>query len=302
MAGMNEIDPLDLDGHLLALLVAVHAEGSITRAAERLGVTQSAVSHGLDRLRALLDDPLFVKSGRGIAPTTRADSLALQAAALLDGLKRLAAAETFEPAKLDTALTIAANELQRDLLLPPLLARLREDAPRVRLRVVPSNAPTPDALRSGAWQLLLTPRPPDVGDLRHKRLFADGWRVFYDPAVRAAPRSLAEYLAAEHVTVVYESGRPLTVDDHLAMAGATRRFAVEVAAFSGVARFVAGSDRLATMPARLRGGVLRGLADAAVPLPTPELPMYMVWHQRHHDDAMHAWLRAAVEAVASAAA
>jgi DNA-binding transcriptional LysR family regulator len=295
-------DPLDLDGHSLALLVAVHAEGSVTRAAERLGLSQSAVSHGLDRLRALLGDALFVKSGRGIAPTARADALALQAAALLDGLQRLAAAERFEPARLEATITIAANELQRDLLLPPLFARLRAEAPKLRLRVVPSNAPTPDALRNGAWQLLLTPRPPDAGDLRHKRLFADGWRVFYDPAVRDAPRTAADYLAAEHVTVVYESGRRLVVDDQLAMQGTTRRFAVEVATFSGVAPFVFGSDRLATMPGRLRGGVLRGLAEAAVPLPTPELPMFMVWHERHHGDALHAWLRAAVEAVASAAA
>ena len=299
---MNRTDPLDLDGHLLALLVAVHEEGSITRAAERLGVTQSAVSHGLDRLRALLNDPLFVKSGRGIAPTARADGLAVQAAALLAGLKRLAAAETFVPARFDATVTVAANELQRDLLLPPLLVRLRSEAPRLRLRVVPSNAPTPDALRSGAWQLLLTPRPPDAGDLRHKRLFADAWRVFYDAAVRDAPRDAADYLAAEHVTVVYESGRRLVVDDQLAMQGTTRRIGVEVAAFSGVAPFVFGSDRLATMPGRLRNGVLRGLADAPVPLATPELPMFMVWHERHHGDAMHVWLRAALEEVALSAA
>ena len=80
---MNDFDALDLDGLGLALLLAVHEEGSVTRAAQRLGLTQSAVSHGLDRLRAITGDPLFVRAGRGIVATARADALAVQAAALL---------------------------------------------------------------------------------------------------------------------------------------------------------------------------------------------------------------------------
>lgn len=298
MPAMNRIDPLDLDGHLLTLLVTVHEEGSITRAAERLEVTQSAVSHGLERLRTLLGDPLFVKSGRGIVATARADALAAQARTLLEGLRRFTAHEGFDPAKLRQTIVVAANELQRDLLLPPLLRRLRHEAPGVVLRVVPSNAPTPESARSGEHALLLTPRPPDAGDLLHKRLFETGWRVFYDPACRAAPRDLAEYLRAEHATVVYESRRRLQVDEALAAQGLRRRIVVEVAGFSGIAPFLFGSDRLATMPAPLRGGALRGLADAPVPVATPPLPVFMVWHQRQHDEPMHRWLRAAVEDVA----
>ena len=96
---MNAIDGLDLDGHLLQLLVAVHEEGSITRAAERLGVTQSAVSHGLDRLRALVGDPLFVKSGRGIAATEQAGRLAERARRLVDELRAFPTAAGFDPAR-----------------------------------------------------------------------------------------------------------------------------------------------------------------------------------------------------------
>ena len=95
---MREFDHSDLDGHLLQLLLAVVEEGSITRAAHRLGVTQSAVSHLLDKLRAIVGDPLFVKSGRGIVPTARALALAAQARLLLEDMRRFVTPEQFDPA------------------------------------------------------------------------------------------------------------------------------------------------------------------------------------------------------------
>src|SRR5574343_1917091 len=100
MSYMSHFDHLDLDGHALTLLLAVQEEGSITRAAHRLGVTQSAVSHGLDKLRAIVGDPLFVRSGRGIVATARADGLAQQARELLEAMRRFVTAGGFEPARL----------------------------------------------------------------------------------------------------------------------------------------------------------------------------------------------------------
>ena len=122
---MNRIDHLSLDGHALELLIAVFEEGSVTRAALRLGLTQSAVSHGLDRLRLLAGDALFVRSGRGIVATTQAHALVPRARLLLDELRAFSQASGFDPARWSGSVTIAANDLQRDLLLPALLRRLR---------------------------------------------------------------------------------------------------------------------------------------------------------------------------------
>src|SRR5688572_8931385 len=94
-------DPLDVDGRLLALLVAVVEEQSITRAAERLGVTQSAVSHGLERLRALAGEPVVVRSGRGVVTTPRALALAERARSLLAGLQALIDDGSFDAAGFD---------------------------------------------------------------------------------------------------------------------------------------------------------------------------------------------------------
>ncbi len=117
-------DYADLDGRLLKLLLAVVETGSITGAALQLGVTQSAVSHLLDKLRAITGDPLFVKSGRGIVATQRAVLLAVHARELLAGMERFALSGDFDPARWKTTFTIAANDFQRDVLLPPLMQHL----------------------------------------------------------------------------------------------------------------------------------------------------------------------------------
>ena len=294
---MNHFDWLDLDARLLRLLVAVVDTGSITGAAQRLGVTQSAVSHLLDKLRGITGDALFTKSGRGIVATARALTLAERARELLADLERFAQSETFDPAHWQTTFTIAANDFQRDALLPALMQRLRQQAPGVSLRVIASDVPTPEMLRQQQCQLIISPRPPEGTDIVQKRLFADHYRVFYDPAVRDAPRSRKDYLAAEHITVLYAPQRPLDLDQHLLKQGVQRKFSVMVPGFAGLPAFIRGTALLATAPGQLRQHLMRGLADAEVPVPCPTLPMYMIWHQRHQQDKAHRWLRDQIEAL-----
>jgi DNA-binding transcriptional LysR family regulator len=295
---MNHFDWLDLDAKLLRLLVTVVDTGSITAAAQRLGVTQSAVSHLLDKLRGITGDVLFAKSGRGIVATARAEALAQRARSLLEELERFAHSENFDPGQWRTTITIAANDFQRDALLPELMQRLRGAAPGLRLRVIPSDVPTPEMLRQQHCQLIISPRPPEGADILQKRLFTDCYRVFYDPAVRNAPATAEDYLAAEHVTVVYAPHRPLDLDATLLRQGIERRFTVQVPGFSGLPTFIAGTSLLATVPGLLARHLMRDLANAPVPVPCPEMPMYLIWHQRHQHDPAHQWLRQQLEAVA----
>lgn len=287
---MSNFDHLDIDGRLLRLLVVVYEEGSVTRAAQRLGVTQSAVSHMLDKLRSIVGDPLFVKSGRSVVATAQAGELAERARHLLDRLREFGNKADFNPAEIDTTLTIAANDLQRDLLLPSLFAQLRNSAPGLRLRVIPSNIPDPDMLRSDRCQLAISPRPPDGADILQRRLFNDRYVVFFDQSMRAAPDSLDDYLAAEHITVVYEPERKLDIDDLLAQRGIGRRFAVSVAGFAGIRPFLSGSNYLATLPRRLGAHQLAGFSQADTPFDCPAMPMYAIWHQRYQHDPLMRWL------------
>lgn len=301
MPAMSKPDHLDIDGRLLQVLLAVFEEQSVTRAAQRLDVTQSAVSHLLDKLRAIVGDPLFVKSGRGIVATAHAEALALRARLLLDEMRAFASAGAFDPATFEGSVSIAANDLQRDLLLPLLLRHARTRAPGLSLRIIPSGVPGADMLRDEYCQLLVTPRPPDASDIMQVRLFEDRYLVYYDAAARDAPRNLADYLAGEHLTVHYEPRRSLDIDQWIAERGHRRRFAATVPGFAGIGAFLRGSSYLATLPGLLRANLLRGVAVAAPPFECPPMPMYMVWHLRHHTDPMHQWLRGEVQRIVAPA-
>jgi DNA-binding transcriptional LysR family regulator len=301
MPAMSRFDHSDIDGRLLQVLLAVFEEQSVTRAAARLDVTQSAVSHLLDKLREIVGDPLFVKSGRGIVATARAEALAAHARVLLDGLRNFAAAGRFDPATFEGPLTIAANDLQRDLLLPLLLRTARVRAPGLALRIIPSDVPEAEMLRDGSCQLVITPRPPEAGDILQKRLFEDRYLVYFDAGQRDAPRGLDDYLASEHCSVHYAARRTLDIDEWIAARDHRRRFAVTVPGFAGIGPFLRGSTRLATLPGLLRANLLRGLAVAPPPFDCPPMPMYMVWHLRHHADPMHQWLREELQAVVAPA-
>jgi DNA-binding transcriptional LysR family regulator len=294
---MKNSDFLNLDGHLLRFLIHLTEEESLTKAAENLGVTQSAASHMLTRLRAIVGDPVVVKSGRGVVPTVHGRELADKARSLLDELRTFAFAVDVHPGQQSGQLTIAADDLQRDLLLPALLKRLKQQAPALTLRVIPSGIPTLDMFRTNQCLLAISPRPPVGTEIMQKRLFTDRYLVFFDASQRAAPASLDEYSAAEHVTVSYTSTQHLEIDRHLEDLGIARRFGVEVSSFAGIPAFIHGSDRLATLPSLLRDDLLKDLQYCELPLPSPPLPIYMIWHARYQHDPAHIWLRQQLDAV-----
>lgn len=294
---MKRISFLNLDGHLLRLLLEVTEEESITQVAENLGVTQSAVSHMLNRLRAIVGDPVVVKSGRGVVATAKAKALAAKARRLLDELREFSYSGAFDPAELTDQITIAANDLQRDLLLPALLKRLKSEAPSISLRIIPSDIPTLDMLRTDQCMLAISPRPPDGIEVMQKRLFEDRYLVFYDGEQRVAPADMQEYSTAEHVTVSYTSTQHLEVDRFLQESGIERRFAVELPGFAGIPAFIRGSERLTTLPSLLGRDLLAGLESCELPIESPQLPVYMIWHVRYQNDPSHIWLREHLEAV-----
>lgn len=300
---MNDIDHLALDGHSLRLFLAVLEEGSVTKAAARLGMTQSAVSHGLQRLREIVRDPLFVKSGRGIVATAHALGLGQRARALLDEMRQFASGAAFEPAGARLSFVIAANDLQRDLFLPGLFRRIERAVEHVSFRVIPAERPTPAVLREGRCDLLISPRPPAGIDILQKLLLRDRYVCFYDPSVRAGPESFEDYLASRHISVVYSDETALHFDLRAAELGIRRDMAVTVPGFGGIPAFLKGTAMLASLPSLLATWTMRDFAAAQIPLGDRaavdllDLPLFMAWHRRHQDDPAHKWLRQQLEAV-----
>lgn len=297
---MNPIDTLNLDFRALSTFLAVLDEGSVSRAAVKLGVTQSAVSHTLERLRQTLGDPLFVKSGRGIVPTRYALQAGPHIRQILDDIRSLSAGPPFTPATAEFTFTIAANDYQRDLLLPGLLNILRQEAPGIRLQVVPSGIPSAEMLRKDACDLIISPHAPEATDIMQRGLMADRMVVFYDPAHREPPRDLPEYLKADHIALLFAAGEKPALETSLTARGLTRRDVVTVSNFSGLPEFLRGTDMLATAPELMGKHLLRDFASVPLPFDFKPFTLLMLWHRRNQDDPAHKWLRNQVNAVAAA--
>ncbi len=290
---MKEIDFLALDGKSLRTFLVVLEELSVSKAAERLGVTQSAVSHTLDKLRLALGDPLFVRSGRNITATERAISLHEPVRAVLDDLKALTSQRVFDPLMGSLEFTVAANDFQRDLIFPPLIRELRNEGVDITFHFIPSGHPTTELLRQGHCQLLITPFPPDGPDIFQKRLFDDEERCFYDASVRNAPQSDADFMEADYIDVTFKP-------EFLALQnqpdGERIKPKITVPNFSDAAVYLKNSDMLTIQISLMSRIHFQQFASVAIPFGGVSLTMYMVWHKREHIDPASQWLRQKIEA------
>ena len=204
---MNKITFLDLDGHLLTAFLAILEESSVSRAAEQLGVTQSAVSHMLAKLRRILGDPLFVRSGQGLVPTEQANALKEPVRMVLDGLMQLTDQRDFDPHTEKLNFRIAANDMQREMIFPHLLRETRSEGIHIQMEFMPSGVPNVEMLRNARCHLIVTPLPPDAPDIYQKKILDGEMVCFFDAEIRSAPRTWQEYCSAEHITVRFARGR-----------------------------------------------------------------------------------------------
>lgn len=261
---LNEIDLSRVDLNLLVLFEAVLGERHVGRAADRLHLTPSAVSHGLGRLRRLLNDPLFQRTPKGVVPTARAADLATPIAEVLARVRSVVStAEPFDPARSTRRFTLAAPDSVSAVLLPPLLDRLRQTAPGIDIgarQLLPTLGETSP---ERAWRSAfggLEARAMDIaiipsGDIPlrfvHRTLYEDDFVV----AARAghtfakAP-SLDRYCALQHL-VVSLTGDPYGfIDRVLAQQGRTRRVALTVPNSMFALAAVAESDLICALPRR----------------------------------------------------
>lgn len=295
---MSKFDYLDLNGRALQLFLIVLEEGSVTKAAERLNVSQSAVSHMLDKLRQITGDPLFVRSGRGIVATHQAELLAEKMRPLLSSLQQLSFTTDFDPAKLEGVVTIGAAALQREVLLPPLASILRKEAPNLDLKVINSGVFGGDLLRKNRCDVLITPSSPDGTEFIQRKLFEDRWVCFYDPST-PAPTTLDQYLARRHAKVVFSEDERSMIDVLLHDMGKKRRIALRVESFSALASLMRGTDLVIALPQFSGNSFMSGFASCSLPFHLAPLKFYMSWHLGKNTSPYHQWLRARLVEIAA---
>ena len=288
---MKKIDYLGLDGNALTTFLTVLEEMSVSRAAERLGVTQSAVSHTLDKLRIIFDDPLFVRVGRGIESTARARDLQASVESVLDDLKSLTDHREFDPQVEQMAFTIAANDFPIQLIFPKLLKELSEEGIHPQIRFIPSGIPSVSILRASRYRMLITPTPPDDPELEKESLIQSKMEIFYDSTVRKPPKTRKQFTESRYVEVRFSdteaSLMALPAFDTATMNPPT----ISVPNFSLLAPMIKGTDRITTQIAAMKLGLLKDLDVAPLPFKTDTLNLFLIWHRREHNDPAHRWLR-----------
>jgi DNA-binding transcriptional LysR family regulator len=281
-----------LDLNLLHVFDVVYRERNLTRAAERLALTPSAVSHALARLRGVLGGALFVRDGRGVAPTPFAERLAprvRQGLRLLQGA--LHGAAHFEPAQDLGTVTLAMHDEVEPSVLPLLAARLAQSAPNARLASVRiDRARLARDLASGRIELAVDVANPTEPDVMHRRLVRDPFCVV---SARRRRLDAASYLAARHVTV---SSRPtgLGVEDLIfSRHGVQRHVAVRCQHYEAAFRLVAISDLLLTVPRGRAEALGAALGNYLLPIPLrlPPLELHVYWHRHADDEPRSRWLR-----------
>ena len=295
-----------IDLNLLVALDALTRERSVTKAAERAGVTQSAMSHTLRRLRELFDDPLLVRGRGGMVLTPRAEALAVPLRSGLVTLARtLAEPEAFAPERASRTFRIVSPDLFDALVLPTLLQRLGRQAPSVDLAVVPMPKRLADSLETGdvdlaIYPVLLDPQPFDFGtqvdaELQTRTLFRDTFRCFLradHPALATRRLTLKAFTRLKHILVSPAGEGPGVVDRILQAQGVQRRIALRVPHFASALEVAAQSDLVLTAPASLSQlSTASTLASRPAPLDIPEHAITMIWHPRFTEDPSHRWLR-----------
>lgn len=286
-----------MDLNLLVAFDVLMAEGSVTRAAERLSIGQSAMSSTLGRLRRLFNDPLLVRDGRGLTPTPLAESLAGPVHDVLTGIEQvLTQRTTFDPATAERTFSVIANDYLAMTFLQPLIRQLSAEAPGIRLKVFPTGDDFADQLRRDQADLLIIPREAfeDHALFPHRVLFQDRYLVAVD---RDHPEVGDQITAEQFSTLPYlaaASGHLRGLSEmQLDFLGVPRN--IEITAGFGMAPFMLRGTRLITLVHERLGLLIQEAAgirllDPPVPQLQP-ITEIMAWTRRTDEDPGHRWFR-----------
>jgi DNA-binding transcriptional LysR family regulator len=295
-----------LDLNRLLVLHAVLRERSVTRAAAVLNVTPSAVSNALARLRATFDDPLLVKSGRGLVLTPRATALAPQLAEAVAAMARVVEDQsTFDSARTPRPFTLACSDAEQISEVPRIATAFARKLPNARLRVMSvDQLEAKGGLASGEVDVAIGPAHGAVPDVHVSELYEEEGVLIVrkgHPHVRRR-MSKDQFNTLRHIDILLALGGPgighRIVDEFLASHGLLRDIAISVPSFAAAAAIAAQTDWVAGMPRRMAAVFLRQmpLTSVAMPVPAVKFRIQLMWHARTHLDAGARFFRSLIVA------
>ena len=295
-----------IDLNLFRVLDAIYTHGGISAAARALHLTQPAVTHALNRLRAHFGDPLFVRQGNRVVPTERTRAVIGDVQQHLKALQAITRQQvSFAPASLELSFAVGFRDVLESIVFPPLMARLAREAPGVRLlsrRVAADEVGR--ELAAGTLDLVVDRRLPVGARVVSEHLLDESLVVAMRVGHPLAhvPLRRADYFAARHVAVS-PLGEAIALDVLLGQDGRFRQLRLICQHYFAACQTVAASDLLLTMPASYAASLAPLLPIVVQPLPLAlkPIPILAYWHESRQGDRSHAWLRQQVIEVIGAA-
>jgi DNA-binding transcriptional LysR family regulator len=285
-----------LDLNLLRVFDAVMTELNVTRAADRLHMTQPAVSNALKRLRHLLEDELFIKVPMGVRATPKAIRIWQPLREALIQIRQTLDPAEFDPATAATSFSIAMNDFTANLILPKLVIVLEETAPRVDLRTIPTTyIDAPMLLEQAEIDLAIGVFPNPGSRLRSYSLLTSPFVCImrqHHP-LAAKKLTLERYVQAAHLLVTLSGESTGPIDRLLQDLGLQRRIALTVNQFAVAPGIIAQSNLIAVLPDRIvqLSGVAKQLHIVPLPIELAPTTLKMMWHERNHLEGRQQWLR-----------
>jgi DNA-binding transcriptional LysR family regulator len=295
-----------LDLNLLRVFDAVMAEGSLTRSAQVLAMTQPAVSHAMKRLHESVGEVLFVRSAHGMRPTPRAQALWPQVRAALGGLQQALAPAAYDPRVDPASFRLTMVDATAGLLMPPLIQAIESGQAQANLRVLPLTTRDPRQLLERGDADLAVGHFPDAvaaihaegedSPLRHQRLYDTRYVCAMragHPLAASATLALDDYCTAHHLLVSFSGRAHGFVDQALAGLGRSRRIVLTVNQFFTAGQVVSGSDLLTVLPESFLAatGYQQALVVRELPFEMGRVQGAMIWHMRKDGDLAQRWLR-----------
>jgi DNA-binding transcriptional LysR family regulator len=291
-----------IDLNLLIAFDVLYDIRNVTRAADRLALTQPTVSGMLARLRDLFCDPLFVRTQHGVIPTPRADALAKPIKTVLTDIKTLVTPAEFDPATAAMTISISANDYIQHALIVPLIKSLRKKAPGIRLAILPADiAGLADKMARGTIDLAVTIPEFSSPDLPSRLLYTERYvcATRKGHPLSGKKLSLDDFCRFDHVIVSPTGGSfEGPVDRALAELVASRRVSVSLPSFHVLLETLRTDDFVALVPARLLYDKIAGLKTFEPPITVPDFDVIATWHHRVDKDPAHRWIRALLTTVA----
>ena len=298
---MTRPDYLGLDFFALQTLCLVYEKRSFTKAAETLGVNQSAVSYTVAKLRRAFDDPLFFRQGTVLMATERCAAIVDDSARLLGVFEKLTLPHSFDPGSAERSFVISCNYYERVVILPGLVRQIRAVAPNVRLETITSTAQGIAQLQSGEAELLIGPLRPEGDDFYCRTLLDERYVCVMDagnPLGQGADMTLEEYLACEHVVVNYGGAWRSPYLAQIERGGKKLRNMLTVSSPAGLEDMLRGTDLVTTLPSRIATRIDTHLRIVPCPVPAP-FQIDLVWTTRTHFHPAHVWLREIISDIAA---